>query len=95
MSASSPRDLCRATIATMPRSTRLTKTPEALTLDEAARAFKRIEAQLDAQRRILHAAVAAAVKSGMSKSEVGRRAGYTREYVSAIVEAAEKPTAPE
>lgn len=74
----------------MPRSTRLTKTDEALALDEAAKVFKRVEAQYEAVRATLHAAAVAAVRSGMSKSEVGRRAGYTREYVKALVDKAEE-----
>jgi len=88
MSATSLRDHRHATIPTMPRTPRLTKTPEALSLDEAAKSFQRVEAQLEKQRAALHAAIVAAVRSGMSKSEVGRRAGYTREYVASLVEKA-------
>jgi hypothetical protein len=77
----------------MPGPRRLTKSDEALALDEAARTFSRIQKQLDVQRETLHAACVAAVRSGMSKSEVGRRAGYTREYVGTLVSEAEKAEA--
>ena len=77
----------------MPGPRRLTKSDEALALDDAARAFTRVQKQLEAQREALHAACVAAVRSGMSKSEVGRRAGYTREYVSTLVTEADKAEA--
>ena len=59
--------------------------PDTKTLEDAARAFQRARATLARRREELHAAIAQAVASGMSKSEVARRTGYTREYVAKIV----------
>lgn len=54
------------------------------TLEQATRAFRRAEDVLNRRRAELHAAIAQAVTDGMSKSEVARRTGYTREYVAKI-----------
>lgn len=54
-------------------------------LDGVAKAFHRLDRQLDDQRKALHAAMIAATEAGASKSEIARRAGYTREYVAKIV----------
>ncbi|MDG4791978.1 hypothetical protein O7626_39890 [Micromonospora sp. WMMD1102] len=61
---------------------------EATALDEAARAFQRTEALLDRQREDLWNKIVAACRAGMSKAEAARRTGYSREYVSDLVKAA-------
>lgn len=55
-------------------------------LEQATRAFRRAEEALKRRRKALHEVIAATVESGISKSEVGRRTGYTREYVAKILE---------
>lgn len=74
------------TIRTVPRSRRrVEETPEAQALDATAREFARVEARLEVLREQLRSDAVAAVKAGMSKAEAGRRAGYSREYVSRLV----------
>jgi hypothetical protein len=85
------RDKRCVTIAHMPRSARrVAETPEAKALDEVAREFNRVEAQLERLRERLKLRAVEAVRAGMSKAEAGRRAGYSREYVSALVKAADE-----
>jgi hypothetical protein len=70
----------------MPRPIRrVQETPESRTLDVTAREYNRVEARLFELRERLQRDVVAAVKAGMSKAEAGRRAGYSREYVSRLV----------
>lgn len=74
----------------MPRPTRKTvETPESEALDQVARDFHHLEQQLEDLREQLKARVVAAVLAGMSKAEAGRRAGYSREYVTTLVKAAD------
>ena len=91
------RDPGRVTITDVPRPRRAPTTgPEADALDEARRTFDRIEAQLEKQRDVLKAAIVRAVRGGdMPKAEAGRRSGYSREYVTALVKAAEEQRAAE
>lgn len=63
---------------------------EAAALDDAARAFQRTEALLDKQREALHAAIVKACRANMSKAEAARRTGYSREYISDLVNAADR-----
>ncbi len=93
MSAIRVRDRGHATIRPMPRPRTNTTSPEATALDQAARDFTKAEQVADTKRKALHAAVVAAVRSGMSKSEAARRAGYTREHVADVVDKAAEDTA--
>jgi hypothetical protein len=53
-------------------------------LQQATKAFRLAEKKLDEHRAFLHRLIAVAVTAGVSKSEVARRTGYTREYVARI-----------
>jgi len=71
---------------TMPRPIRrVEETPESRALDATAREYNRVEGRLLELRERLQRDVIAAVRAGMSKAEAGRRAGYSREYVSRLV----------
>lgn len=63
---------------------------EATALDDAARAFQRTESLLDRQREDLWNKIVLACRAGMSKAEAARRTGYSREYISDLVNAANK-----
>ncbi len=74
----------------MPRARNTSTSPEAQAIDEATKAFTRVEAQYERLRAELHAAIVAAVRAGVSKAEAGRRGGYSREYVTALVKDADQ-----
>lgn len=67
------------------RETEADRSEEAAVLDRAARAFRRTEETYERQRAELWEAIVAADVRGMSKSEIARRAGYTREYVTDLL----------
>lgn len=76
----------RVTMHRMPRSLhRVTDSPEATALDEAAHAFDQAEAAFERARRDLIEAMVTADKAGISKAEIGRRTGYTREHASKLI----------
>ena len=89
------RDPGCATITDVPRPRRAPSVgPAADALDEARRTFDRTERQLERLRDELKCAVIAAVRAGMSKAEAGRRSGYSREYVTTLVKAADADRMP-
>lgn len=51
----------------------------------AARRFRAARSAMDRSRDQLHAAIVTAVASGETKSQVARDTGYTREYVTELV----------
>lgn len=67
------------------RATEADRSEEAAVLDRATRAFRRTEETYERQRRELWEAILAAEARGMSKSEIARRTGYTREYVTELL----------
>lgn len=69
----------------MPRRRTVTDSPEGTALDQAAREHTRAEKAYEAKRDALHQRIREAHRSGMTISEIARRAGYTREHVSAMV----------
>jgi hypothetical protein len=69
----------------MPRRRTTTDSPEATALDQAAREHTKAEEIYDAKRQALHQHIRAAHSAGMSISEIARRANYTREHVSALI----------
>ena len=70
----------------MPRSLhRVTDSPEATALDEASHAFDQAEQAYENARRHLIAAMVTADAAGISKAEIGRRTGYTREHASKLI----------
>jgi hypothetical protein len=80
------RDLGCAILRVVPRSNRrVVETPESKRLDAVSREFTRAEERLRVLREDLKSATIAAVEAGLSVSEAARRAGYTREYVSKLV----------
>lgn len=72
------RDTARGTLAAMPPPKRTpSDKPEALALDEAARQLARTAERYKAQLAALKTRAVAAVRAGVPKVEVARRAGYT------------------
>ena len=69
----------------MPRRRSSTDSTEGAAVDQAAREYGRAEKAADAKRQALHQRIREAHASGMTISEIARRANYTREYVSALV----------
>jgi hypothetical protein len=69
----------------MPRRRTVTESPEGTALDQAAREHAKAEQVYDMKRQALHQRIREAHQSGMSISEIARRAGYTREHVSALI----------
>jgi hypothetical protein len=59
--------------------------PEAAELEAATARFRRAEQAMQERRKELHAAIRAAISPDLTISEVARRTGYTREYVSKIL----------
>lgn len=79
------------TITHMPRSTRRATTgPEADALDRAVAEYNEIEALLAERHGVLIARMAKAVRAGMPKAEAARRAGYSREHGSKLIDAYER-----
>lgn len=74
----------------MPISRNTSTAPEAAAIDEAARVYDKAEAAFNRAREELHRRIVAAVRVGVSRAEAARRSGYTREYVSGLVKAAEE-----
>lgn len=62
-------------------------------LNKAAAAYVRADAVLSRRRASLQEAVIAAVRAGLTKSEAARRAGWTREYVTRLIDEANKKAA--
>ncbi|HEX3778496.1 MAG TPA: hypothetical protein VHX38_02435 [Pseudonocardiaceae bacterium] len=60
-----------------------------MTLEEAARAYRRAEKVLEERRADLAAAIVEAAASGRPQVEIVRISGYAREHVRRIVRAAE------
>jgi CRP-like cAMP-binding protein len=56
---------------------------------EVARPYLRAKAVYEQRRDDVHAAIIKAVHEGVSKSQVARDTGYTREYVTDLVKKAE------
>jgi hypothetical protein len=70
----------------MPRSTRkITETPESRALDETARKFDEVEAQLYKLREQLVNDAVLAVRAGLPVAEAARRAKYSREHLSRLI----------
>jgi tRNA(Glu) U13 pseudouridine synthase TruD len=81
----------RVTISAMPRSWgRVTEKPEGDALDEAARAFKEVEAEFESRRLRLILSMVKAKQAHISVAEIGRRTGYTREHASRLISEAER-----
>jgi len=59
--------------------------PEEAELEAATTRFRRAEQAMKDRRAELHAAIRAAVSPDLTISEIARRTGYTREYVSKIL----------
>lgn len=59
--------------------------PEVAELEAATTRFRRAEQVMQERRKELHAAIRAAISPDLTISEVARRTGYTREYVSKIL----------
>lgn len=57
---------------------------------DAARAFERAKAALNRQRTELHRRIVAASRAGNTKSQIARDTGYTREYVTKLIDDAAK-----
>jgi CRP-like cAMP-binding protein len=74
----------------MPRRRTVTDSPEGDALDQAARDHSKAEQVYEAKRQVLRERIHAARRSGMTISEIARRAGYTREHVSSIVNESDK-----
>jgi CRP-like cAMP-binding protein len=51
----------------------------------AARAHQRAKAAVERTREVLHARIVRAGAAGMTKSQIGRDTGYTREYVTKLL----------
>jgi CRP-like cAMP-binding protein len=76
----------RVTITHMPRSGRhSTDSPEGDAIDVAAEELTRAEETAEAKRRQLLDAMVQAAQVGMSKAEIARRAGYSREHASKVI----------
>lgn len=69
----------------MPRRQTVTDSPLATALDQAARDYTKAEQVAEAKRQALRNLILQAHGDGMTVSEIARRAGYTREHVSAIL----------
>jgi transposase-like protein len=69
----------------MPRRRTVTDSPEGDALDQAAREHGKAEQTYEAKRQALRDRIHAAHRAGMTISEIARRAGYTREHVSSII----------
>ncbi len=69
----------------MPRRQTITDSPMATALDQAAREHAKAEQTAEIKRQALRQDILEARADGMSISEIARRAGYTREHVSAII----------
>lgn len=69
----------------MPRRRTTTDSPEATALDQAAREHAKADEVYEAKRQALHQRIRDAHSTGMSISEIARRANYTREHVSSII----------
>lgn len=74
----------------MPRARNTSTSPEADALDAAAKAFARLERQIEEARALLQGSAVDAIRSGMSVAEAARRAGYTREYMSKVYAMAQR-----
>lgn len=82
------------TISHMPRSARRATTgPEADALDVAVAEYNETEALLAERHTALIEAMAVAVRAGMTKAEAARRAGYSREHASKLIDAYEQQVA--
>jgi hypothetical protein len=75
----------------MPRSNRKATTgPAADALDAAVGAYNEVEALLAVRHDELLVAMVKAVRAGMPKAEAARRAGYSREHGSRLIDAYER-----
>lgn len=80
----------------MPRRQTVTDSPLATALDQAAREHAKAEQLAEAKRHALRQAIVEAHGAGMTISEIARRAGYTREHVSVLINGkVKKPKAAE
>ncbi len=61
----------------------------------ASRAFERAKAVLDRRRAELHARIVVAAQAEITKSQIARDTGYTREYVTKLVDDAKDRAARE
>jgi hypothetical protein len=61
-----------------------------MSLEEAARAFRRAEKTLEERRAALAEAIVAAARAGRPQVEIVAVTGYAREHVRRIVRAAEQ-----